>query len=638
MLDSLPLGLAQWRWLLAYAMFFLTSFAPLTSRADEFKADEILNNEISKYRHEKDVPGISVALGMGGTIVYARGFGYRDVAKKLPATSKTVYRLASVSKPISSTLVLRLIQNNKIKSLQSKASTYATSLPQDKSAITIEQLLAHRSGIRHYDGDESTNKHFTTCTEAMKRFIDDKLKSSPGTDYRYSTHGYTVLGSVIEGATDKTFEEFFKLRLTDGKGLSSLRPEQRDATVPFRSRIYKRSKSKNVEASRDDLSWKYPGGGLESNVRDLTTFGMKLAAKEIVSKSSLEEMWRKRTGSSALGWRVGEAEGAKVVGHSGAQTGAASYLRIYPTKKHVVAVLSNRRGHDVRGLAKTVGAVAISYADHEWQAKKFADQYSKNSPALAVYRNQLHMVHLGKTSNDLWHSTFDGKTWSQNQKINGQTSKSPPALAVYNDRLHMVHLGNSSNEIWHSRYDGKGWTYNKKVGQLSKDAPALAVHGGLLHMVHLGNSSNDIWHSKFNGETWSPNKKIGQTSKYRPALVSQGSCLRMVHLGNSSNSIYYSKLEGPSWTQNVKIDGQLSKASPALVSTGKECYMFHLGNSSNDIWYSALLQSDEWQRNIRIPGQKSSAPVAVAEFNGKTHVVYKGSGSTNLWHAMLSKD
>jgi hypothetical protein len=88
--------------------------------------------------------------------------------------------------------------------------------------------------------------------------------------------------------------------------------------------------------------------------------------------------------------------------------------------------------------------------------------------------------------------------WTPNVLIPNQESKATPALAyggLEGPQLHMVHLGDSSNDIWHSRSDGNSWSPNVRIsGQQTKASPALAYYGGL-HMVHLGESSNDIWHS-----------------------------------------------------------------------------------------------------------------------------------------------
>ena len=119
---------------------------------------------------------------------------------------------------------------------------------------------------------------------------------------------------------------------------------------------------------------------------------------------------------------------------------------------------------------------------------RIPDQQSKSSPALAEFRGELHMVHAGNSSNDIWHSVSpDGETWSRNERIRGQQSKAPAALASFQDRLHITHLGNSSNRIWHSSFDGIRWTTNDEIeGELSQAAPAMAVFQGGLHLLHLG--------------------------------------------------------------------------------------------------------------------------------------------------------
>jgi hypothetical protein len=142
------------------------------------------------------------------------------------------------------------------------------------------------------------------------------------------------------------------------------------------------------------------------------------------------------------------------------------------------------------------GVVDVSWTPNV----EIADQSSKASPALASFGRQLHMVHLGNSSNNIWHSWFDGSRWTRNVQIPDQSSKASPALASFGGRLHMVHLGNSSNNIWHSWFDGSRWSANFAApNQLSKAAPALAAFGSRLHMVHLGNSSNNIWHSTSDG-------------------------------------------------------------------------------------------------------------------------------------------
>jgi hypothetical protein len=222
--------------------------------------------------------------------------------------------------------------------------------------------------------------------------------------------------------------------------------------------------------------------------------------------------------------------------------------------------------------------------------KQVPGQSSKAPPALAAFNNRLHMVHLGSSSNDIWHSQLDGDIWTPNKKIPNQKSKASPALAVFNNRLHMVHLDSSSNDMWHSQFDGNKWTPNEKIpNQKSKASPALAVFNNRLHMVHLDSSSNDIWHSQLDGNKWTPNEKIpNQKSKASPALAVINNRLHMVHLDSSSNDMWHSQFDGDKWDDNVKDSNQKSRAAPTLTLFGSRLYLIHLDSSSTDIWFSWL--------------------------------------------------
>ena len=282
---------------------------------------------------------------------------------------------------------------------------------------------------------------------------------------------------------------------------------------------------------------------------------------------------------------------------------------------------------------------------------RIPDQKSKATPALAVFRNVIRMVHLGDSSNDLWWSTStDGITWTPNSLIPGQKSKAAPALAVFNDRLHMVHLGNTSNDIWWSIFDGTSWNKsdgtpgNERIaGQKSKAAPALAAYGGRLHMVHLGDTSNDIWWSLCDGMSWKQgdgatpgNTRIkGQRSKSSPALAAFGGRLHMVHLGESSNDIWWSSFDGNDWWSNVRVRCQKSKASPALAIYSGALHLVHLGDSSNRLWWSAY-DGSEWTPNVVIPDQKSKASPALVATPGGTQLlmVHLGDSSNDLWRSL----
>jgi hypothetical protein len=226
--------------------------------------------------------------------------------------------------------------------------------------------------------------------------------------------------------------------------------------------------------------------------------------------------------------------------------------------------------------------------------------------------------------------------WAVGTPVVGHLSRTAPALAAAGRELHMVHLGEESNQIWHSwTTDGDHWTEDREVGdQRSQTPPAIVEWQGALHMVHTGNSSTRIWHSRsVDRRTWEEMPIENQQSKAGPSLAVFGSELHMVHLGETSNIIYHSwTADGQNWVQRP-IDGQLSKGSPALAAFNGQLHMVHQGDTSNNLWHSWSDDGRTWTDNERIPDQKSQAPVALAEFGGRLHIAHIGDESPTMWHS-----
>jgi hypothetical protein len=230
-----------------------------------------------------------------------------------------------------------------------------------------------------------------------------------------------------------------------------------------------------------------------------------------------------------------------------------------------------------------------STADGSWTRNvKIPGQTSKRSPGMASQGGRLHLVHLGNSSNDIWYTKFDGRKWSKNVKIRGQKSKETPELVVFRNQVHMVHLGSSSNRLWHSVLRRGSWTQNVKIpNHWSSHQPAMAVFQGKIHMVHKGTRSKNLWHSTYDGSRWSrPRKIAAQKTKNSPALAVHGGVLQLVHPGASSNNIWYAQYDGRSWTSNVQVPQQTSKDASVLASFGNRLHLLHIGNSSNNIWHS----------------------------------------------------
>src|ERR1051326_4415326 len=158
-----------------------------------------MEKAVSAFMSANSIPGVSVALVQNNQTVCSAGFGWADLEDFPPATRSTLYRLGSISKPITAVAVLQLSERGKL-DLDAPVQKYCPAFPQKEGPITSRQLLGHLSGIRHYNPDgkgdvpEDSARHFSSMQESLQLFANDPLLSRPGAEFHYSTYGYTVLG------------------------------------------------------------------------------------------------------------------------------------------------------------------------------------------------------------------------------------------------------------------------------------------------------------------------------------------------------------------------------------------------------------------------------------------------------------
>jgi CubicO group peptidase (beta-lactamase class C family) len=320
------------------------------------------------YYDANKIRGMSVAVGYQGRLVYSKGFGLANI-KPTYVNGDTIFRLASVSKPVTAILAMALADQGKL-DIDKTTRGYFTQLP-SLHKHRVRHILTHMSGIRHYIGNDpcsAQNAWFSQMTDASKLFWKDPLLFAPGTKFDYSTHAFTILGGALERATGRTYGQLIERQIAIPNGVPSLKVENRNVPNPRRTDLFTFQGGNLIQRinNPDNISWKSPGGGLEASANDLCRLGMKLLSGQVLKASTLTKMFTRQrfdnqtTGEYGLGWRVANHLGETVGGHSGEQTGAASYWRVYPQSKLVVVVLTNTRQNDPRELAVDISEIVLS--------------------------------------------------------------------------------------------------------------------------------------------------------------------------------------------------------------------------------------------------------------------------------------
>jgi len=313
---------------------------------------------IRSYCLANKVPSIAYAIGIAGKVQMTgavQGIGPDPVA------SNTIYRLGSISKPVTAVATLQLVEQGKL-SLDEDIRKAVPEWPDKGKKITLRQLLGHLGGIRHYGNKaDAFYNHFNDSGSALKVFKDDPLVDEPGTKYSYSTHAFTIVARACENGSGLGFPLLIKSRISDVSNSPTLRCEDRRVADRDRATLYVKSGTdiRKVPAA-EDLSWKYGGGGLESTAGDLCRFAFAVLEGRLLKPKTVDEMWTsqktndgKATGYG-MGWSVGEGKYGRRASHSGAQQGAQSNMVVYRDKGVVIVLLSNLTGHPLGELTDQI--------------------------------------------------------------------------------------------------------------------------------------------------------------------------------------------------------------------------------------------------------------------------------------------
>ena len=326
---------------------------------------------VSKFMAANHAPGISVAVVEHGEMVWSEGFGLADLENSVPATSRTLYRLGSISKPLSATAAMNLWERGKI-DLDAPVQKYCPAFPQKEFPITTRELLGHLGGIRHYtaesldDPELGNTKHFDSLSDGIKFFANDPLVAKPGTRFHYSTFGYTLVGCAVEGASGEKFVDYIRENIFQPAGMSATQWDNLIAITPHRTRYYSQDKSGVVvNAGLLDPSYKIPGGGFISSADDIARFEIAILNDAVLKRATRDIMWTPQKTADgkengyALGWGTGTEDGVWHVGHTGSQQGASTAMILAPELKDGVVVLINMDGVDAGALSDQIFKMVI---------------------------------------------------------------------------------------------------------------------------------------------------------------------------------------------------------------------------------------------------------------------------------------
>ena len=342
------------------------------------------------------IPGIAIAVVFKDEVVFAKGFGVREVGKADPVDADTVFQLASVSKPIGSTVVAALI-GDRLLSWDSRISDLDPGFEMHDAwvtrEITVRDFYCHRSGLPDHDGDLLEDLGYGR-EEVLHRLRYQKPDSSFRSGYAYTNFGMTEGAVAAANAAGKKWEDVSEEKLYAPLGMTSTSSRYRDFVArENRALGHVEIGGKWVHKFQRDPDAQSPAGGVSSSVNDMAKWMRlqladgKFEGKEIVNEEALAQTHHPHmlTGFSpldglpgfyGLGWNVSyDQEGRLRLSHSGGfELGAATVVALVPSEDLGIVVLTNAYP---LGVAEGLASTFLDYALHGKPTQNWLEVYKQ---------------------------------------------------------------------------------------------------------------------------------------------------------------------------------------------------------------------------------------------------------------------
>ncbi|MCF0075782.1 serine hydrolase [Dyadobacter sp. CY261] len=311
----------------------------------------------------------SILVTAQGKVLLNKGYGYKDIKQKTLNDPHTIYQIASLTKSFTATLILKLVESNRL-ALTDKVSQFYPDLPKGDS-ITIDQLLSHTSGLSDDDSNTRT-KTYPGSEEAkfLAALRDRALDFSPGTDWKYSNAGYILLGYLIERASGMSYYKAVRTYLFTPLGMNHSGFDFIGLSSPDKATGYWEFPQNDTARAATQIDYSGPraAGAIYSTTADLYRWHQGLQTGKLVSSSLLNRAYTPVRNNYGYGWMIDSVASAKVVWHSGDIWGFKSELARVPADDVCITMLNNAEDVDLHIIARKILAI-LYHQSYQWPAR-----------------------------------------------------------------------------------------------------------------------------------------------------------------------------------------------------------------------------------------------------------------------------
>ncbi len=358
---------------LLLALLLTCLFAPAWGQDQPAEIDRLM----ATY-HDYGLFNGTVLVADHGEVLFKKGYGWANMEWDVPNAPDVKFRLGSITKQFTATLILQLVNEGKI-ALDDPLTKYLPDYPAETGGkVTIHHLLTHTSGIPSYTGlpefFPEMSRDAYTVPEFIEVFAHLPLEFEPGTQWRYNNSGYFLLGAVIEAVTAQTYEEALRARIFGPLGMNASGYDHHATILKKRAAGYEHEGLELINAPYLDMSLPYAAGSLYSTVEDLYTWDRALYTEAVLPEALKEKMFTPYMNNYGYGWNIREMpigatdQTVKVIGHGGGINGFNTLIARVPDGERLIVLLNNTGGTDLQSMA--LGILAILYGEPAAAPKK----------------------------------------------------------------------------------------------------------------------------------------------------------------------------------------------------------------------------------------------------------------------------
>jgi CubicO group peptidase (beta-lactamase class C family) len=310
----------------------------------------------------------SVLVAQHGEILLSKGYNFANWELKVPNSPQTKFRISSINKPITATLIMMLVEGDFIE-LDSEMCTYLKNCPEHWEEISIKNLLNHTSGIPEYTTllDAGLDSRVPHRVEGLiELFRDEPLKFSPGESFQYSNSNYVLLGAVIEGVTGIFYDNFLQQALLDPFEMKNSGMDDPLQVLDERASGYEIIDRALANAPYLDMSNAFATASMYSTVEDLFRWDQALYSNLLLSEENQKLMYTPNFagdgsgGDYGLGWHLDDVEGHRKVGHTGRINGFRTYLGRYIDDGYTIILLSNVETEEIMDIIEAMEMIIFN--------------------------------------------------------------------------------------------------------------------------------------------------------------------------------------------------------------------------------------------------------------------------------------